>query len=54
MTYKISYTGMIRDGDKWIPKDQGNADYRAYLEWVAAGNSAEVEPEPVIEKEDQA
>jgi hypothetical protein len=24
-----------------IPKDEGNKDYQEYLEWVAAGNTAE-------------
>jgi len=27
--------------NKAIPKDTGNSDYQEYLEWVAAGNTAE-------------
>lgn len=29
-----------------IPPDTGNADYREYLEWVAAGNTPEPVPTP--------
>lgn len=29
-----------------IPFDDGNADYRAYLDWVAEGNEAEPVPAP--------
>jgi len=25
----------------WVPFDNGNADYQAYLAWVAEGNTAE-------------
>lgn len=33
-----------------IPPDKANSDYRAYLEWVAEGNEATVQPvpEPVV------
>ena len=35
-------TGVIRTSDNaWIPKDTANTDYAEYLEWVAAGNTAE-------------
>ena len=27
----------------FIPFDEGNTDYKQYLEWVAEGNEAEVE-----------
>ena len=28
------------NGDScWIPTDESNSDYRAYLEWLAEGNS---------------
>lgn len=26
----------------WVPINEGNTDYQAYLEWVAEGNTAEV------------
>jgi hypothetical protein len=26
----------------WIPKNEENADYRAYLAWLAEGNEPEV------------
>lgn len=29
------------DGLRYIPIDERNVDYQAYLEWVAAGNTAE-------------
>lgn len=27
----------------FIPLDEGNKDYKEYLEWVANGNTAEIE-----------
>ena len=30
----------VEDG-KWIPLDESNTDYQAYLAWVAEGNVAE-------------
>lgn len=43
--YEIRLNGMIfrRSDGAWIPPDPGNTDYREYLEWVAAGNVADVE-----------
>ena len=39
----VTFTGL--DGVEYVrgpagqfPKDEDNADYRAYLEWLAAGN----------------
>jgi hypothetical protein len=31
------------DDSALIPMDEGNTDYKQYLEWVAEGNVAEVE-----------
>ena len=39
--------GVLRLSDNaWIPPDESNADYRAYLEWVAEGNT----PKPADER----
>lgn len=52
MTYERLASGMISrpnaDGsESYIPPDETNSDYRAYLAWVAAGNVAPVRSEPV-------
>lgn len=37
----LNQTYILRLSDNaMIPQDEGNADYRVYLEWVAAGNTA--------------
>jgi hypothetical protein len=48
LNYKIvsdPYTGkpatIYLEGTGFIPFDEGNRDYRAYLAWVAEGNTAE-------------
>ena len=46
ISYKLTKeTGVIKkeDGmsDISIPFDEANTDYQEYLEWVAAGNTAE-------------
>ena len=33
--------GVIYKGKLWIPLDPANTDYQEYLEWVAAGNTAD-------------
>jgi len=41
-TYQIRYQTSIRRSDgSWIPMDNDNVDYRAYLEWLAKGNEPE-------------
>jgi len=46
-TYQITPGGIvIRDDGANIPPDSRNSDYRAYLAWVAAGNTAPVLPAP--------
>ena len=47
--YTLSEFGVIRtDDNASIPNDDGNRDWRAYLEWVDAGNTAApYVPEPV-------
>ena len=38
----IENTCILRKEDNiYIPKAPGNTDYQKYLEWVAAGNTAE-------------
>jgi hypothetical protein len=39
MTYKLNTQGGVIFGDVFIPEDEGNRDYRTYLQWVAAGNT---------------
>jgi hypothetical protein len=47
MTYQLTqHETVLRLSDgAWIPFDENNIDYAAYLEWVAAGNT----PEPAEE-----
>ena len=45
--YKINKTlkgeenGVIRSDGWFIPPDEDNTDYQAYLKWVAEGNTPE-------------
>jgi hypothetical protein len=32
---------IVKDGVTWVPTDEANTDYIAYLAWVAEGNTAE-------------
>lgn len=50
MKYKLTANGVIRDDGVNIPADEGNRDYREYLEWLAAGNTPDpIDPEPTVE-----
>ena len=49
-TYTLSEFGVIRASDRAsIPNDDRNRDWRAYQEWLAAGNTADPIPVPVID-----
>jgi len=54
--YILSESGVIRNSDRAsIPNDDGNRDWRAYLQWVAAGNTAApYVPEPVTVEQVEA
>jgi hypothetical protein len=43
--YEIKINGYIfrRSDGAWIPTDTGNADYREYLNWLAEGNTPDIE-----------
>lgn len=51
MSYKLTNNdSIIRQSDNaFIPKAEGNTDYRAYLLWLAEGNIPE-EADPIPEK----
>lgn len=48
MTYQLTQGDCILriEDNAYIPLDEGNTDYRAYLAWVEAGNTPEPAPEP--------
>jgi len=54
--YILSESGVIRNSDRAsIPDDDGNRDWRAYLQWVADGNTAApYVPEPVTVEQVEA
>ena len=53
MTYQLTNSDCILrlEDNAWIPQDEANSDYAAYLEWVEAGNTPEPAPipEPPVE-----
>ena len=49
-TYTRAEYGVIRASDRAsIPDDDRNRDWRAYQEWLAAGNAPDPIPAPVID-----
>ena len=38
---RTANAGVIYKEELWIPLDPENTDYQEYLEWVAAGNTAD-------------
>jgi hypothetical protein len=48
MTYTLNKSGgIVRDSDgDYIPRDQGNSDYQAYLAWASLGNTPTLPPGP--------
>jgi len=54
--YILSESGVIRASDNAsIPNDDGNRDWREYLAWVEAGNTAApYTPEPVTVEQVEA
>jgi len=55
MTYTLNESGVTRGDGASIPADEGNRDWREYLEWVDAGNTADpYVPEPVTIEQVQA
>ena len=49
-TYTLTEGGVTRTSDRAsIPNDDGNRDWRAYLEWVAAGNTPDPIPERAVD-----
>lgn len=56
MTYTLTgSTSILRDADQaWIPPDEANTDYQAYLAWLSEGNTPNpyvpppAPPEPTI------
>ena len=48
--YILSESGVIRTSDNAsIPDDDGNRDWREYLEWLADGNTPDPIPEMMVD-----
>ena len=41
VTHFIGHMNLLKNDESWIPMDESNFDYQAYLAWVAEGNTAE-------------
>jgi len=49
-TYTLNESGVTRASDRAsIPEDDRNRDWRAYQEWLSAGNTPDPIPVPVID-----
>ena len=49
-SYTLNEYGVTRDSDRAsIPESDDNRDWRAYQEWLTAGNVADPIPTPVID-----
>ena len=49
-SYTLNESGVTRASDRAsIPDDDRNRDWRAYQEWLSAGNVADPIPAPVID-----
>jgi hypothetical protein len=48
-SYTLAAGGVLASDGRYIPAEQANLDYQAYLAWIAAGHTASADPQLVIE-----